>query len=110
MPVALALTVGDDSTVRGLLEEPEVLKLPDFVFDSDPLEIFRVPPQEAVEVLHPPGTQKAEESVVLQVHGAPCSNQEMQAISQLLRARAIGIEAAVYATDLEHYDAAALEM
>lgn len=110
MPVALALTVGDDSMVRGLLEEPEVLKLPDFVFDSDPLEIFRVPPQEAVEVLHPPGTQKAEESVVLQVHGAPCSNQEMQAISQLLRARAIGIEAAVYATDLEHYDAAALEM
>ena len=34
----------------------------------------------------------------------------MQAISQLLRARAIGIEAAVYATDLEHCDAAALEM
>ncbi|CAE7279036.1 unnamed protein product [Symbiodinium sp. CCMP2456] len=110
MPVALALTVGDDSTVRGLLEEPEMLKLPNFVFDSDPLEILKDPAQEAVQVLHPPATQKAEESLVLQVHGAPCSKQEMQAMSQLLRARAIGIEAAVYATDLEHYDAAALEM
>jgi len=36
-------TVGDDSTVRGLLEEPEMLKLPNFVFDSGPLEILKVP-------------------------------------------------------------------
>ncbi|OLP83856.1 hypothetical protein AK812_SmicGene35335, partial [Symbiodinium microadriaticum] len=109
MPVALALTVGDDSTVRSLQEEPDVVKLPNFVLDSDALEIFTQPVQEAVEVRHPPAEQKAEESVVLQVHGAPCSQREMEAIGQLLRARAIGIETAVYASDLEHYDGAALE-
>ena len=112
MPLALALTVGDQSTQRSLLQEPEVRKLPDLVLDSDPLETL-MPIEnvvgEAVEVVRPPAVQRPETCVELQIYGAPCSNREMQAIRQLLQARAIGVECAVYAADLEHYDAVALE-
>ena len=43
------------------------------------------------------------------IYGAPCSDREMQAIRQLLQARAIGLECAVHAEELEHYDAVALD-
>ncbi|CAE7038493.1 HDAC1 [Symbiodinium sp. CCMP2592] len=116
MPAELALALGDESTQPGLLQEPQVQKLPEIVLDSDPACLLSRPPpdphvEDALDILHPPAhvVQNADDSAVLQVYGAPCSDGEMQAIKELLRARAIGIESAVYATDLEHFDAVALE-
>ncbi|CAE6935987.1 unnamed protein product [Symbiodinium sp. CCMP2592] len=116
MPAELALALGDESTQPGLLQEPQVQKLPEIVLDSDPASLLSRPPpdrhvEDALDILHPPAhvVQNADDSAVLQVYGAPCSDREMQAIKELLRARAIGIESAVYATDLEHFDAVALE-
>ncbi|CAE7591048.1 unnamed protein product [Symbiodinium sp. CCMP2592] len=116
MPAELALALGDESTQPGLLQEPQVQKLPEIVLDSDPACLLSRPPpdphvEDALDILHPPAhvVQNADDSAVLQVYGAPCSDREMQAIKELLRARAIGIESAVYATDLEHFDAVALE-
>ncbi|CAE7359205.1 unnamed protein product, partial [Symbiodinium sp. CCMP2592] len=116
MPAELALALGDESTQPGLLQEPQVQKLPEIVLDSDPACLLIRPPpdphvEDALDILPPPAhvVQNADDSAVLQVYGAPCSDREMQAIKELLRARAIGIESAVYATDLEHFDAVALE-